>query len=115
MVFLHGKVVVAKLQRDVTITVFEDEAKEEIYDRYYQLLTTGYEAAIFERLIELSKKEGCCDEDYVQVSLSPFGATEGTPKGYEITSVESICEKLAELSTVVLNKRKKDVGPRKSL
>ena len=107
MTFLNAYIYLAQLCRKTTIIAFPDDTRDDIYSRFCKHLGEGKEAAILHRLMKMVAEDGCEGGITAKVEIAPFGITRYTHSDCNVTSVEDICEKLAELSILAL-KTKED-------
>lgn len=102
MMFVNATVFMAQLSRSITASVFKQDTKEEIRERYMRQLGAGVASSILDRLLVMVHEEDRSGGISVRVSLAPFGNISYTHDHCDISSVEGLCDKLAELTVLVL-------------
>jgi len=108
MMIMNATIYMAGLSRTIKVGLFDKDIKKEIFNRYKIKLVGGVEGAILNRLIKAVRDE--CVEGGVKVSVSiePYGMDSIVHEYCEVDDVVSLCKKLTEMTTLILNGRRRD-------
>jgi len=102
MVFLNATVSIAQFSKTVTITAFGEDTKEELYERYLRQFGKRCSREIITMLLQFMKENELDEKMFVRAELCPYGLTKLSYDECTLNSVEDVCEKLADLSLLVL-------------
>ncbi len=104
--FVKTTVFMADLSRTIKMTVFEDDTKQELYDRYVDKIGDGIESAILNRIIRMVREEDPDEGIKVMAAICPFGISSVVHRHCEVENIEDLCDKLAELTCMILKEKK---------
>lgn len=108
MLVLNATIYMAHLSRHVSICVYPDDTKEELYGRFSRTIGDGAESAILSRLIKMVREEDCDEGIRVRVEIAPYGSYSFMHEHCDIEDRDDLCRKLAELTLMVLKARRDD-------
>ena len=107
MTILRARIKLASLVRVVQIGVFDDEDKHKLCNRYKHFLIGDFDGAVLGTVIKdvYEEKVGIT----VAVEIEPWGEFYVVHEDCQIENVGDLCYKMAELSMMVLAKRKREI------
>jgi hypothetical protein len=108
VMFLKSTITMAELNRVVKIGVFKDDERDDFYGRYVRKLCDGVEGSILNRLLKLLRDEEDKNGIGLLVEIEPHGHFQLHFEHCEINNVTDLCDKLAELSLMVLKRYRRD-------
>ena len=106
VMIIKATVFMAKVSRTIKISVFNGDTKQELYDRYVNNIGDGIEAAILNRIIRMVREEDPDSGIKVMAELCPFGIHSEIFSHCLIENIEDLCDKLAELTVMVLRSKR---------
>lgn len=105
MEMMNASVSVAKFGRKITITVFKDDTKEELQARYASQLAEGEDSCVLGQILSVAVFEEA--PVTLCVETAPFGCNSYMLEDSGISTVEDLCDKLAEITVMVLRNKEK--------